>query len=295
MKKVKCSVILKKPEYWLVVLVIILLPIAVIDFQRPYRVEYPREVESAVEKAAENAGLRDVQAVATLYKEDGRYHYGVQVYCSNFGEYSPRKMLSIHQSLEAACDAVSSNNRGASVSSGCGGIHSGGHVYVMYHYVNMVTCDGETIFDDYEHSGAYREYLEDHPEKAKSEADRKANLPYVGMPESRINSTILGKPSDVIRHNTAIKNGNRYTANLYDFVRNGKVIYTVRCVDGYVTETWDDRDSPVSVPVYHASNPSDDDPYDAASYSNEEDFYDDHYDDFFDFYDAEQYWRDHQE
>ena len=52
MKKVKWSVILKRPEYWLVVLVIILLPIAVIDFQTPYSVEYPREVDAAVEKAA---------------------------------------------------------------------------------------------------------------------------------------------------------------------------------------------------------------------------------------------------
>ena len=75
----------------------------------------------------------------------------------------------------------------------------------------------------------------------------------------------------------------------------GKVIYTVRCVDGDGRETWDDRDSPASFPSYHVSPPSDDDPYDAASYSNEEDFYDDHYDDFFDYYDAEQYWRDHQE
>lgn len=35
------------------------------------------------------------------------------------------------------------------------------------------------------------------------------------------------------------------------------------------------------------------DPYNAKDYRNEEDFYDDHYDDFFDYYDAEQYYRDH--
>jgi len=35
------------------------------------------------------------------------------------------------------------------------------------------------------------------------------------------------------------------------------------------------------------------DPYNAKGYRNEEDFYDDHYYDFFDYYDAEQYYRDH--
>lgn len=294
MKKVKWSVILKKPEYWLVVSVIILLPIAVIDFQRPYRVEYPREVEAAVEKAAENAGLRDVQAVATLNKTDGRYHYGVQVYCSNFEEYSPRKMIAIHESLKEACDAVSRDNRVVMVSSRCGGIHSDGHVFVMSSYDNSVTCDGETIFSDYEHSAAHREYLERHPEIAKSEADRKANLPYVGMPESNISRTSLGSPRAEVRHNVEIKGSNRFITNIYDFVEAGKTIYSVRCINGYVTETWDYRNVP-SYPSYYYPASSEDDPYDAASYSNEEDFYDDHYDEFSDYYDAEQYWRDHQE
>ena len=36
-----------------------------------------------------------------------------------------------------------------------------------------------------------------------------------------------------------------------------------------------------------------DDPYNAKEYSNEEDFYDDHYDDFFDYYDAESYYNEH--
>lgn len=37
------------------------------------------------------------------------------------------------------------------------------------------------------------------------------------------------------------------------------------------------------------------DPYNAKDYRNEEDFYDDHYDDFFDYYDAESYYRSHQD
>lgn len=222
------------------------------------------------------------------------YYYVADIYCSNFSELTPRQMLSVYDDLKEACGRVPRSG-GRYVSTFCGDVFCGGHRYTIGSYLRFVKCDGVEIFDDYWNSQSHNDYLESNPEAAKSWKDQNAGLPYVGMPESRINSTILGKPSDVIRHNTEIKNGNCYVANLYDFNRNGKVIYTVRCVDGYVTETWDNRDSPASVPAYHAPTPSDDDPYDAASYSNEEDFYDDHYDDFFDFYDAEQYWRDHQE
>ena len=36
------------------------------------------------------------------------------------------------------------------------------------------------------------------------------------------------------------------------------------------------------------------DPYHAKDFYNPEEFYDEHYDDFFDYYDAEDYWYDHQ-
>jgi hypothetical protein len=42
------------------------------------------------------------------------------------------------------------------------------------------------------------------------------------------------------------------------------------------------------------SQSSTSDPYNAASYWGEDDFYEDYYDEFYDYEDAEQYWRDHQ-
>lgn len=44
---------------------------------------------------------------------------------------------------------------------------------------------------------------------------------------------------------------------------------------------------------YKSSSKKDSDPYNAKKYRNEEDFYYDHYDDFFDYYDAEDYYREH--
>lgn len=67
-------------------------------------------------------------------------------------------------------------------------------------------------------------------------------VPFVGMSESDIDNTSLGKHSGEIRHNYEVKDGNSYIANLYDFVRYGKRIFTARCVDGKVYQVWDYRD-----------------------------------------------------
>ena len=45
--------------------------------------------------------------------------------------------------------------------------------------------------------------------------------------------------------------------------------------------------------MYYEEQSSSSDKYNALSYRDEEDFYEDHYDDFFDYYDAEDYWREH--
>ncbi len=91
----------------------------------------------------------------------------------------------------------------------------------------------------------YKTYINRMIERQQQEYENKIvnGVPYVGMPESRIADTTLGKPSDKIRHNSEMINGQRYTANLYDFYRNGKRIFTARCIQGRVTEVWDERNN----------------------------------------------------
>lgn len=120
----------------------------------------------------------------------------------------------------------------------------------------------------------------------------KNGVPYVGMYESRIGDTSLGKPSDKVRHNYQVKNGEQYLANLYDFYDGKNLIFTARCINGVVTEVWDYRDDPVK--PYAPGNehtlstgPSVD------GFLNPEDFYDWYRDDFFDYYDAEEYYYAH--
>lgn len=128
------------------------------------------------------------------------------------------------------------------------------------------------------------------------ESKIKNGVPYVGMSESRIGDTSLGKPSSDVRHNYECISGEQYLANLYDFKENGRTIFTARCVRGTVTEVWDNRGADTSRPAYRPSTGDDDsdgDPYNVNDYYHAEDFYYDHYDDFFDYYDAEDYFNEH--
>ena len=83
-------------------------------------------------------------------------------------------------------------------------------------------------------------------EQAKKEYRQKVRtgVPFVGMIESDISNTILGSPSPKIRGNHECINGKQYKATLYDFMEDGYVIFTARCIQGKVTEVWDKRDNP---------------------------------------------------
>ncbi len=146
-------------------------------------------------------------------------------------------------------------------------------------------------------------YMEQERIRQQAEYERsiRTGVPFVGMPESRIADTSLGAPSSNVRHNNQVKSGEIYKCNLYDFFINGHLIFTARCMEGKIIQVWDSRDK-VNTSVPYPSSPShsssshsstDSDPYHAADYSDEEDFYEDHWDDFFDFEDAEDYWREH--
>ena len=128
------------------------------------------------------------------------------------------------------------------------------------------------------------------------------SLPYIGMSEKYIDKTALGKPSSTVRHNREMVNGQSLVANLYDYTRNGYVIYTARCVNGEVTDIFDHRDDPYKQSSDSNSSSSSkksstsakkSDPFHASDYVHPDDFYYDYYDDFWDYEDAEDYWESH--
>ncbi|WP_283230525.1 hypothetical protein [Fusibacillus kribbianus] len=99
----------------------------------------------------------------------------------------------------------------------------------------------ETEYDAYCEAERTREREEE--EKAYQQKVR-SGVPFVGMRESDISNTIIGSPSPKTRGNHEFINGKQYKATLYDFMKDGRVIFTARCIRGKVTEVWDKRDNP---------------------------------------------------
>jgi len=147
--------------------------------------------------------------------------------------------------------------------------------------------------DDYR---AQKEVQEE--QEAKTRA--RTGVPYVGMSEDYIAITTLGSPAPEVRHNSECISGEQYTANLYTFTHNNKVVFEVRCVHGEVVLVWDFRNrggvalSPqTSASPKPKGNNSDDDPFHTRDYYDAEDFCDDYYDDFYDYEDDEDYFNEH--
>lgn len=119
-------------------------------------------------------------------------------------------------------------------------------------------------------------------------------VPFVGMPESRIADTTLGRPEAEVRHNTEMIRGQVYKANLYDWRVNGHRIFSARCLKGKVVKVWDERDKDTSMPFVpyqqKKKTQSRHDDYDVYDYDDPEDFYFDHEDEFEDYEDAEDYY-----
>lgn len=156
-----------------------------------------------------------------------------------------------------------------------------------------VSEDELTAFYD----GVVEEYRQQQEAEALREQreyrNRIANgVPYVGMPESEIANTSLGKPEDRIGHNNACISGEQYRANIYYFRSGGKLIFSARCIRGKVSEVWDYRDNPQSY-SYSGGHHSSGDPYDVDDYQDAEEFYYYNYNDFIDYEDAEDYYNDH--
>ena len=148
----------------------------------------------------------------------------------------------------------------------------------------------ELIEKDYAIYVKKREALEAEKIAQEKKKPKKIDLPYVGMSESMISKTSLGAPRDKVRHNTEMINGNVYHANLYDFVKNGKCIFTARCINGTVTQVWDMRDDPQTFIFNETYYPPE---INVDDFKDPEDFYDEYHDDFLSYEDAEDYYYAH--
>ena len=94
-------------------------------------------------------------------------------------------------------------------------------------------------------------------QKAAEEAARKQEAPYVGMSESKIDTTDLGVHTKYIEHfNKECISGEFYSASMYYWYSGGNCIYSARCVKGKVYNVWDNRDLQLSNGVMDHSGSS---------------------------------------
>lgn len=136
---------------------------------------------------------------------------------------------------------------------------------------------GNSVFEPSSYTSGY--YQDDRYIEANEANKIENKVPYVGMSETSIRHTSLGEPDPVVRHNTASDgHGGHVSANIYDFKENGWTIFTARCVMGYVTEVWDNRDridtsKPRPSATHRIIDTDDDeydDPYDVYDYTDPE-------------------------
>lgn len=156
------------------------------------------------------------------------------------------------------------------------------------------------------------EKLQTDIEKQEAENKQKAlnGIPYVGMSESYLCSTKLGNWGDYFT-NRKIVNGEVEEYKVYCwYTKDGILLLRASIEHRVVTSVsqfnedrcWNNDSLKAGVvpggTKKSKSNKKQSttkfvDKYNVNDYSNEEDFYDDHYDDFFDYYDAENYYREH--
>ncbi len=126
----------------------------------------------------------------------------------------------------------------------------------------------------------------------------KAEIPYKGMSEKQIAETELGKPTKS-EFRKAIYWGGKEDYTAYTWSVNGRIYFTAEARKGIITYVWDNRESTQRLRKIQEAREAkqqkkehrdEDDPYEASSFANAEDFYDEYRDDFFDYEDAEEYW-----
>lgn len=145
----------------------------------------------------------------------------------------------------------------------------------------------------YEEELEYQERIEK-LKLEKEEAKIKNGVPYIGMKESYISKTKLGKYRYSYRDDFEYGEGMRLIeTTVYQFYDlKGNRIFDAYCKEGYVIKVEDHRSTPIKpyVPKYDLD---DYDPYDIDRFSNAEDFYDDNWDYFMSYEDAEDYFNEH--
>lgn len=245
-------------------------------------------VTTAVENRAQKRQLEETYARVEALVQGGEYAGALDILEGLDDSYRNVKSLRYYSNARVSYDQGELSD-------------AYGDLFRSVHYC----ADGEEMPEGYEafRASVTAEYAVYEQERARQarEAYRervRTGVPFEGMLEADIANTSLGAPSSRVGHNSEWVDAGLVTTNIYRFYRNGREIFSARCISGIVRQVWDSRDK-AALPKTRSSGRSskeqedDADPLNAKDYLFPEDFYEDHLDDFYDFYDAEDYYYEH--
>ena len=132
-------------------------------------------------------------------------------------------------------------------------------------------------------------------ERRENENKIRTGVPFVGLAESRIGDTSLGKPDPNMRRTLGTYGGEEVIFFRYDFVRDKKIIFSAFCYKGTVVKVEDYRSSPIPTkkPSSYSSGSSSYVYPDPSEFDDPSDFYYWYYDEFADYEEAEEYYYSH--
>jgi hypothetical protein len=145
-----------------------------------------------------------------------------------------------------------------------------------------------------EHDKEYDKQREQ--ERQEYENKIRTGIPFVGLSESRIGDTSLGKPDPNFRRVPGTVNGESTILFRYDYIRDKKIIFSVYCYDGRVVIVEDYRSFPLPTKKPSSSSSSGSSSYvypDPKEFDDPSDFYYWYYDEFVDYEEAEEYYYSH--
>lgn len=138
--------------------------------------------------------------------------------------------------------------------------------------------------------GSYKEY----------EDKIRNGVPFVGLEESRIGQTSLGKPDPHMRRVAGTAGGEATILFRYDFVQKNKTVFSAYCYNGRVVLVEDCRSAPIPtnkpVDPYGGSSDSGGSSSlhcDPKEFDSPDDFYYRYIDEFVDYEEAEEYHYSH--
>ena len=195
--------------------------------------------------------------------------------------------------LISLCDAHSTYERG----------NVSGAYYALYR-VNLDLLGPELkkeasafLKDLKEEKVVYEKEQEEKAAQERREYENKirTGVPFVGLAESRIGDTSLGKPDPNMRRTPGTYGGKDVIFYQYDYVRNKKIIFSAFCYDGKVVLVEDYRSSPIPTKKPSGSSGSSSSYVypDPKEFDDPSDFYYWYYDEFVDYEEAEEYYYSH--